>query len=206
LTDIKKYTEILQWHNALEDFDYNPSIDWALELIKNGEESENLLIIASFSKPVDKVEIKPYISQALRELKLNEKYFEYSILANAHYHLEQILNDCDIRDNLCKLSKICLNNNMDNRLKTFYLLYHGWLELEEFGTNHYFESMHSYNIEEVVKTEASIWIDKYILRKEIEEQTESKFKVPNTSKPKLNNESTEKRSLWQTIKKMWIKK
>ena len=131
----EKYTEILQWHNGIEYFDYNPAIDWAIELIRNGIETENVLIVASFSKPVDRDEIKPYIIGALNELNLTEKYREiqrntekyreYSIIANAHYHLEQILNDYEIRKNLTKLYEICLNADMDRRLIPFYLLYHG---------------------------------------------------------------------------------
>ena len=63
----QKYTELLQWHKAIEHFDYNPAVDWAIELIRNGVTSENVLIVASFSKPVDREEIRPYIAGALKE-------------------------------------------------------------------------------------------------------------------------------------------
>lgn len=63
----QKYTELLQWQKAIEHFDYNPAVDWAIELIRNGVTSENVLIVASFSKPVDREEIRPYITGALKE-------------------------------------------------------------------------------------------------------------------------------------------
>ena len=63
----QKYTELLQWQKAIEHFDYNPAVDWAIELIRNGVTSENELIVASFSKPVDREEIRPYIAGALKE-------------------------------------------------------------------------------------------------------------------------------------------
>lgn len=158
----EKYTEILQWHHGIEHFDYNPAIDWAIELIRNGRDSENILIVASFSKPVAREEIKPYISGALKELNLNEKYGDYSIIANAHYYLEQILNDYEIRKNLRKLYEICLNADMDQRLIPFYLLYHAWGDLEEIGENYYYEGADLKNIEEVLKKQAQIWIDQYV--------------------------------------------
>ncbi|MEM6844017.1 MAG: hypothetical protein AAF632_17450 [Bacteroidota bacterium] len=206
MIDHEKYTEILQWHNGIEYFDYNPSIDWAIELIRNGKESENILIVASFSKPVDREEIKPYITGALKELNLNEKYGEYSIVANAHYYLEQILNDYEIRKNLTKLYEICLNADMDSRLMPFYLLYHGWDELEEIGANYYFEGADLDNIEEVIKEQAKIWIDKYVYGKEIEEKIEKDFKTEGTEKSKNQTEEMKEKSLWRMIKNIWKRK
>lgn len=161
----EKYTAILQWHNAIEYFDYNPAIDWVIELIRNGKESEHILIVASFSIPVDATEIKPYITGALKELNLPEKYGEYSIIANAHYHLDQILNGYDIRTNLSKLYTMCLRANMDDRLMPFYLLYHGWDQLEEIGVNYYFEGAELDNIKELIKEQAKIWIHEYVSAK-----------------------------------------
>ena len=53
MTTHEKYTELLPWHRGVEHFDYGPVIDWAIELIRNGQETENVLILASFSKPID---------------------------------------------------------------------------------------------------------------------------------------------------------
>ncbi|NHN27730.1 hypothetical protein FIA58_018770 [Flavobacterium jejuense] len=47
----------------------------------------------------------------------------------------------------------------------FYLLYHGWWELENIGANYYYEGANLNNIESVLKLEAKIWIDKYIYGK-----------------------------------------
>ena len=196
----EKYTETLQWHNGIEHFDYNLSIDWAIELIRKGIESENILIVASFSKPVDRDEIRPYISGALKELNLTEKYGEYSIVANAHYYLEQILNDYEIRKNLMKLYKLCMSVNYEKGLMPFYLLYHGWDELEQIGENYYFEGADLDNIEEVIKEQAQIWVNKYVLGKEeevLDKKTQKKV-IP------LKRESKEK-SIWNSIIKIWKK-
>lgn len=202
----EKYTEILQWHKGIEHFDYNPAIDWAIELIGKGIETENVLIVASFSKPVDREEIKPYITGALKELNLPEKYGEYSLVANAHYYLEQILNDCEIRKNLSKLYEICLNADMDIRLMPFYLLYHGWDELEQIGANYYFEGADLDNIEQVIKLQAKIWIAKYVHGKEVEEKVENEFKKKNIEKSNNQMEEIKEKSFWQMVKNIWNKK
>lgn len=202
MIDQKRYTELLQWHNGIEYFDYDNAIDWAIELIKSGKESENILIVASFSKPVDREEIKPYITGALKELNLIEKYGDYALIANAHYHLEQILIDYKIRLNLRRLYRICVNADMDHRLMPFYLLYSGWSELEEIGVNYYFEGADLDNIEEVTKDQARIWIDKYVHGIETIEKNEKKEVSLTTYKVKAK-EKKNKQSLWQSIKSIF---
>jgi len=165
MLNLEKYTETLRCHHGIEYFDYNPVIDWAIELIKNGIESENVLILASFSKPVDREEIKPYVTAALKELNLTEKYTAYSVDASVHYYIEQILNDCEIRKNLCLLHTLYIESNNKDSLNAFYLLYECWGDLEQTGENYYFEGVDLDNIEEALKTEAQIWMDNYLSEK-----------------------------------------
>jgi hypothetical protein len=127
----KVHTELILWHNTVEYFDYNMAVDWAIKLIEAGKETENILILASFSKPVENHEIKPYVSAALRDLKLEEKYEKYSLTGNIHFHLEEILENCETRLNLKKLYDLANGNDYDFGLSTFYQLYHEWLNLEE---------------------------------------------------------------------------
>ena len=197
----EKYSEILQWHKGIDLFDYNPTIDWAIELIKQGIETENVLILASFSKPVDRDEIKPYVTGALKDLNLIEKYGEYSIVANAHYYLDQILNDYNIRTNLYKVYELYLDTDHDERLTPFFLLYHGWNELEEIGVNLYFEGANLKNIEQVLKHQAQIWINKYVHGVEIEEEKEESIK-PNAKKSNIKGLKS-RNSIWHIIKRLW---
>ena len=193
-----RYTEILQWHNGIAHFDYDLSIDWAIELIRRGVESENVLIVASFSKPVDREEIRPYISGALKELGLAEKYGDYSLIANAHYDLDQILNGHEVRGNLFKLKSLYLETDFDRRLQPFYLLYHAWRALEEYGENYYFEGVDLNNIELVLKQQAQLWIDEYVHGKSIIAPSGPSLSGKDNS---LQKESP--KSLWQWIKQKW---
>lgn len=167
MINYEKYTELLQWHLGVELFDYNPTIDWAINMIQKGVETENMLILASFSKPVDREEIKPYVSGVLKDLKLDEKIGEYSIVSNCYYHVQQIIDEYDKRKNLSSLYSIHLENNYPEYTNPFYLLYHGWSDLETEGFNYYYDGANLNNIESVVKLESQKFISKYIDKNEI---------------------------------------
>ena len=157
----EKYTELLLWHKGVDHFDYGPVIDWAIELIRNGQETENVLILASFSKPIDSDEIRPYVSGALKELGLKEKYEAYSSVAQVHYALEQILADVEVRKHLTDLYQLSLESNFEPGLNPFYLLYHAWSSLELDGINYYYEGVTLENIKEVLNQEAEWWVDQF---------------------------------------------
>jgi len=82
MTNHEKYEDLIKWHHAIELFDYNSTVDWAIKLIEKGIETESVLIIASFSKPVDHYEIKSYVSSALKELNITQLLPMLIIISN----------------------------------------------------------------------------------------------------------------------------
>lgn len=157
---------LIQSHKALEPFDYKMAVDWAIELVQEGKETDNILMLASFSEPIEKYEIRPYITAVLNDFGLEELKCDDALIAQTHFLLIKILRNETIRENLQSLSQVCINNNYDNRIMDFYLLYHGWWELEDIGANYYYEGADLNNIESILKLEAKIWIDKYVHGKE----------------------------------------
>lgn len=162
MIDSDKYTQLLQWHNGVELFDYDQVVDWSMHNLECGIETEHMLILASFSKPVTRDEIKPYVTGALRDLGLEEKYGSYSVLSQTHYYLEQILDDYEIRAHLRRLYELCMKLDFDKELINFYKLYHAWIDLETEGHNFYYEEATLENIELILKEEAQKWIDTHI--------------------------------------------
>jgi len=159
--------ELIPYHNGIEPFNYDIVVDWAIDLIQQGTETDDILILASFSKPVDSAEIKPYLNAVLTNLGFEEKTGDETVLALIRHHLLEILNESDIRKHLDSLydlflEKDCFHNDNRFGLRPFYLLYHGWIELEDIGVNDYFEGANLNSIENVLKEQAQIWIDKYI--------------------------------------------
>lgn len=193
MIDYDKYTELLQWHNGVELFDYNPVIEWSIQMLQKGIETENMLILASFSKPVEREEIKPYVSGVLKDLKLEEKVGEYSIVSNCYYHVQQIIDEYQKRKNLSSLYNIHLENNYPEYTTPFYLLYHGWSDLETEGFNYYYDGATLKNIESVVNFESQKFISKYIDKDELKtSQIENKLR-------KITNQSGNKSTLWSKL-------
>lgn len=212
MTDEQHIIRLIQSHKELEHFDYSKAVDWAIDLIRQGKETDNVLMLASFSEPIDRFEIRPYVTNVLNDFGLEELDYKNAVIAETHYHLNEILNDRQIRKNLQSLYQLCVDNDYESGLMNFYLIYHGWDELEEIGVNYYFEGADLDNIEEVLKKEARKWIDKYVNGKkdesdEKQRMVEKEKTLPTTSgiskradSPKSNDNSLNKILSWLTGK------
>lgn len=197
---VKKHRfRLVPYHKGIEHFNYDLTVDWAIDLIERGIETDNVLMLASFSKPVDSVEIRPYVSAVLADLDMGEREGDEAFLELIHYYLKHILNDNSIRGYLTKLDdlyfeKDCFNNDDKYGLASFYLLYHGWEELEDVGTNYYFEGADLNNIEDIIKEQARIWIDKFITGVNVKEE----FPATGLSSHShnLKEDTGNKRQIW----------
>ena len=164
--DLATAFSLIPYHDGIEHFNYDLTVDWALELIKDGVETENLLILASFSKPADASDIRPYVSAALADLDIEEKKGNDAVFALINHYLNDILQDRLLRENLNKLYNLFLDKDSFRHddmfgLMSFYLLYHGWRQLEDIGENCYFEGADLNNIDTVIKAQAQVWIDQH---------------------------------------------
>jgi hypothetical protein len=204
----KEITKLIQSHKAIEPFDYKMAVDWAIELIKEGIETDNVLMLASFSEPIEKTEISPYVSAVLNDLELEELECDDALIAQTHFLLSRILRKESIRENLRSLSQVCISNDHDERIMDFYLLYHGWGELEEIGANYYYDGANLNNIETVLRLEARIWIDRYIYGKdnlELKQELEKEKALDSTlfgrNINKFKKQSNNKTRFWW--KRLW---
>ncbi len=153
--------KLIQCHSSIESFNYDLAVDWAIELIRQGKETENILMLASFSKPVDSNEIRNYVSAVLDDLKLEEKQGEAAIIGKIHFDLVEILNGISIRINLESLFKLCPAYEQKYGLTAFYFLYLAWHNLDAIGMSFYYEGATLENIEGILKKEAQNWIDEF---------------------------------------------
>lgn len=187
-------SKLIQCHSAIDHFNYDLVVDWAIDLISDGVEFENVFILASFSKPVDSYEFKPYLKAAFIELELDEKSGEEAVLGYAHFYLSEILNDHSIRNNLYKLSELCIQTDYGFSLEPFYYLHFGWEDLDYDGSSYHYSGVDYDNIEDEVKVQAQIWIDKYIYKK-VSADTNSK-----PIKPLIKNKES---SFWSWLKRIF---
>jgi len=162
MKDFKAYTDIIPWHKSIVLFDYNQIVDWAIKMLEEGLETENLLILASFSKPVDREEIRPYVSAALAELGIEEKTTETALIGNCHYHINQILNGLNSKKQLAALYTLHLENGYDEITRPFYALHYAWCDLEAREYNYYYEGADLSNIKAILELECRKFMALYI--------------------------------------------
>ena len=154
-------THKIKRHRAIGPFNYDIAVDWAIDLMKNGIETDNVLMLASFSKPVDSAEIKPYVSAVLNDLGVEEDAAVEYPLSHIRYYAEKVAAKEDIRANIKQLFTLFLDHDHDHGLTPFYLLYFAWEDLETEGYNHYYDHATLDNIEALAVMEANKWLHKY---------------------------------------------
>lgn len=155
-------TRLIQSHKGYTPFDYNICIDWAIELMENNLVTDNISIIAGFSKPVNSWEIKDYVSRVLKEFNLEEFNNEKAFRSISFYYVWNILNDVgNIISHLEKLCSLCINNDYEDNIFPFYLLKYSWEDLRDLGFSCHYEGVTLENFNDVVKNEAEIWMKNF---------------------------------------------
>lgn len=162
LQEKSKLTRLIQSHKGFEPFNYDICIDWAIYLLENGIESNNIEMLASFSKPTNAWEVKPYVQSVLQKFNLEEFKGEKATKAKAYYYVWSILNeDGEIISHLEKLCRICIDSNYEKSIYPFYLLKFSWEDLEDFGMSCHYEGVTYNNFNDTVLKEAKIWMGNF---------------------------------------------
>ena len=161
--DLPINTDYIQCHRAVVSFNYDLSVDWARELLVNGIETENILILASFQKPTDSIEIKNYVSAVLVDLQVKEKTGDAAELTHIHYLVRFLSKGENLRENLSKIRDLYWEYEIDKLdINKFYNLHHAWSDLEFDNFNSYSKEVTKKNIGSFIKKEAKLWIKKFI--------------------------------------------
>lgn len=155
-------------HKRIEPFDYDLVVDWSIEMLLKGSDSENLIKIASMSKPVERIEISNYLTETLKELNLLELPPLDKYTRRAHYHALQIKEKNNIRIHLTSLYSIYIESN-DPKFEIFFSLFHAWKDLETVfiqkemkGIQLYYKGATLENIESFTVLESDKWIENCI--------------------------------------------
>lgn len=162
LQEKSKLTRLIQSHKGFEPFNYDICIDWAIYLLENEIESNNIAMLASFSKPTNAWEIKPYVQSVLKEFNLEEFEGEKATKAKAYYYVWSILNnDGDLILHLDNLRNFCIHSDYEDSIYPFYLLMYSWEDLEDLGMSCHYEGVTYNNFNDTVLKEAKIWMENF---------------------------------------------
>lgn len=152
---------LIQAHKSITYFNYDFVVEWAIELIRSGNETPNILMLASFGPPIYALEIRPYIIAVLKDLGLEETQGDEAVLAAIRYYTTEILSGHSTRKNLRTLFDLCNQNDYGFELMPFYLLYYAWDDLTGGYYNSYYNGATLDNIEAILKKEAENWLAKH---------------------------------------------
>lgn len=159
-------TKLIPFHLAIEKFNYDAVVDWATDMVGQGKDSESVLMLATFSKPVAAYEIKPYIRAYLQEQGLKEEEGEAAVWALIRYYAQEILAGREIRKVIKGLYDLYFDQERfgqgkDFGLADFYLLQHAWDELRFNAVTYYYHTATLENIADICKEKAKEWLEKY---------------------------------------------
>ncbi|WP_159801396.1 hypothetical protein [Flavobacterium sp. MK4S-17] len=164
MTRQKILTQLTQYHDAIDYFDYSHVIEWALNLVEQGNIHDDILMLASFSEPINKFEIKPYINRALKAVGLNEKTnIDNGETILGWLYVNEILENRSIRKNLSFLESLYLTSGYEVKFNAFYSLSYAWMDFD-YGQSYSYEyrEVTIDTIEDFIKKEAKLYIENYI--------------------------------------------
>lgn len=142
-----------------EDIDES-FIDWAIEMIEAGYESDNLYMLAGETKPYNQFQLQELTKKILEDFGFNYTNRDTAI-TNYIYYL--ITNSIDYPETYYKtlreLKNICLNMDMDAAYMDFYLLYHAKEDLIENEFQCYWGDANRENIDQIIKDNFKEWVE-----------------------------------------------
>lgn len=134
-------------------------IDWAIEMIEAGFESEHLYILAGETEPFNQFYLRDLTDKVLRDLGMQIEDKE-QVIKNYVYYL--ITSSIDHPDKYLKVLREIRNISIDLDLNTVYmdfsLLYYAKQDLLSDEVQWYWPDANRQNIDQVIKTRFHQWI------------------------------------------------
>ena len=141
-------------------------IDWAIEMMEAGFESENLYMLAGTTRPYNQFELQDLTTKVLKDLGLDYCDTELTMKNYVYYLIKTSLNDpATFLNTLRILSDICRELDYDKSYMDFYLLYYAKDELKDFDEQFYWNGANRNNIDLIIIEKLNEWIKKYELER-----------------------------------------
>jgi len=159
--------EILSTYRILKAKAFNESIDetwidWAIDMIEAGYESENLYMLAGEIKPYNQFELQELTTKVLKDLKLDysdkdaviRKYIYYLISGSIDHPETYYRTLRELRD-------IYTEGDMASEYKDFYLLYYAKDDLSVEEVQWYWDGADRENIDQIIKERFGNWLKEF---------------------------------------------
>ena len=146
-------------YQSVPDYDMDECVDWAIEMIELGYDTENLIILAGLTKRVNYFETGKFLQATISELGLKLKPADDGIVSYSSYYIMQIANGVNVRQNLKILSNYVMDVGYHSSVYDFLNLHWAWDAMEwNDGQQWYWPDATLDNIESLIKDLAKQWL------------------------------------------------
>lgn len=158
--------EVISTYRILMKKAFNEDIDeswieWALEMMGVGYESDNLYILAGITKPYNQFELQELTNKVIAELKLDTNDKSLTIRNYVYYILSTTINEPNkYLSTLREVKDICIELDMESEYMDFYLLYFAKDDLNDSENQWYWDCADRNNIDAIIKEKFQEYIDK----------------------------------------------
>ena len=136
-------------------------VEWALEMMEAGYESENLYILAGIIKPYNQFELQELTDRVLADLDLTTNDKSLTIRNYVYYILSKTINEPNkYLETLKEVKDICIGLEMEKEYMDFYLLYFAKDDLNESENQWYWDGADRNNIDEIIREKFQEYIDR----------------------------------------------
>jgi hypothetical protein len=157
-----KYIDLTYEMIALKYLDRNVDekwVDWAVQMMMAGFETESLIELAGISKPYNQFELKPLTGKVFEELELDITDKEKAVNCYISFLLSEVLDDKrDLLKTLRDLKDLSIELNYDKSIYDFYSLYFAKEDLNYDTVQWYWEGADEDNIDEICFNYFKKWL------------------------------------------------
>ena len=146
---------------AFEESIDETCIDWAIEMVEAGYESENLYMLAGQTKPYNQFHLWELTDKVLKDLNLDYTDKDLTIRNYVYYLISVSINDPDTYIGALRELRDFYIHSPYSQFSDFYLLYYARDELMEYKDQQYWEGANRDNIDLVIKNQFQKWLNEF---------------------------------------------
>jgi len=148
---VEKTFEILAFKALGRDIDGRTLVDWAIDMLVAGYNTEYLTILAGEKEPFNPFQMEKLLNNVLSELQLDYSDMDQTIKNYAYYLIGRSLNnELDSFEALGILKDICLELEYEEFLMEFCMLYYAKDDLIYSENQHYWDGATRENIDQTI--------------------------------------------------------
>jgi len=159
---VEKTFEILAFKALGRDIDGRTLVDWAIDMLVAGYNTEYLTILAGEREPFNPFQIEKLVNNVLSELQLDYSDMGQTIRNYAYYLIGISLNnEIDSYEVLGILKRICAELEYEESWMDFFLLYYAKDDLLYSENQYYWDGATRENIDQIILEYFIKWKSNY---------------------------------------------